>query len=155
VVNAHIVKEIELIKMKNNYQLIISIIISLATIILLSSCGTRKTDTQQRDSIHIENNYSQGSKIVLGNTFTYTPFNPLKPMIIDKKEYVNVIISNDKTIVKTNWKNRNITKTITIEKTKATKKTDNTFLYIGLFSVLIIGVLGWFKLPSFRKGNHF
>ena len=137
------------------YSLEISVILAIIILLLLSGCGSRKSEIIKRDSIHIENNYSTGSKIILGNTFTYKPFDALKPMIIDKKEYVNVIISNDKTIVKTNWKNRNITKTITIEKTKATKKTDNTFLYIGLFLVLIIGILAWFKLPSFRKGNHF
>ena len=127
----------------------------ILVLLLFISCGTRKADTQQRDSIYVENNYSQGSKIVLGNTFTYTPFNQLKPMLIDNKTYNNVIISNDKNVIIEKWKNRNIIKTITIEKTKATKKTDNTFLYIGLFLVLIIGILAWFKLPSFRKGNHF
>ena len=137
------------------HSLEISVILAIIILLLLSGCGSRKSEIIKRDSIHIENNYSQGSKIVLGNTFTYTPFNPLKPMIIDKKEYVNVIISNDKSVIVEKWKNRNITKTITIEKTKATKKTDNTFLYIGLFLVLIIGILAWFKLPSFRKGNHF
>ena len=134
------------------HSLEISVILAIIILLLLSGCGTRKTEIVKRDSIHIKNSYSTGSKIILGNTFTYKPFDALKPMIIDKKEYVNVIISNDKNVIIEKWKNRNIIKTITIEKTKATKKTDNTFLYIGLFSVLIIGVLGWFKLPSFKKG---
>ena len=137
------------------HSLEISVILAIIILLLLSGCGTRKTDTQQRDSIHIENNYSQGSKIVLGNTFIYTPFNPLKPMLIDNKTYNNVIISNDKTIVKTNWKNRNITKTITLEKTKATIRENNDFLYLGIILIVVIGILAWFKFPSFRKGNHF
>ena len=136
------------------YSLQIELLFALLIILLFAvyGCGSRHAEIIKKDSIHIKNSYSTGSKIILGNTFTYKPFDALKPMIIDKKEYVNVIISNDKNVIIEKWKNRNIIKTITIEKTKATKKTDNTFLYIGLFSVLIIGVLGWFKLPSFKKG---
>jgi hypothetical protein len=133
-------------------RLLISTILAIIILSFLFGCGTRKTNTQQRDSIHIENNYSTGTKIILGNTFTYRPFDALKPMKIDSKTYENVIISNDKSITKIEWKNRNITKTITIEKVKATKKTDYSNLYIGLFLLLVLGVLAWFKLPSFRKG---
>ena len=152
-VNVHIVKEIELIKMKKiSLKLKFLFLFNLIILFSLYSCGTRKTDIQQRDSIHIENSYSQGSKIVLGNTFTYKPFDNLKPMVIEGKEYKNAIVSNDKSKIVEKWKNRNITKTIVIEKIKATKKTDYSNLYIGLFAVLILGVLAWFKLPSFRKG---
>ena len=137
------------------HSLEISVILAIIILLLLSGCGSRKSEIIKRDSIHIENNYSTGSKIVLGNTFTYTPFNPLKPMLIDNKTYNNVIISNDKTIVKTNWKNRNITKTITLEKTKATIRENNDFVYLGIILIVVIGILAWFKFPSFRKGNHF
>ena len=127
------------------HSLEISVILAIIILLLLSGCGTRKTDTQQRDSIHIENNYSQGSKIVLGNTFTYYPIDTLKSMKIDGKEYVNVIITNDKSIIKTKWKNRNITKTITIEKQKSTDKKDDANLWIGLFLILVVAVWSWFK----------
>lgn len=133
-------------------SLSISVFLAILILFLLFGCGTRKVDVSRTENIEIENNYQTGEKIVLGNTFTYYPIDTLKSMKIDGKEYKNVIITNDKSIIKTKWNDRNITKTITIEKTKATKKTDNTFLYIGLFSVLIIGILAWFKLPSFRKG---
>lgn len=121
----------------------------LLILLLLISCGTRKTDTQQRDSVYVENNYSQGSKIVLGNTFIYKPFDVLKPMVIQGKEYKNVIISNDKTIIKEKWKNRNITKTIVIEKTKQTTKNNN-----WIFIVLIVCgfVFLYFYLPKFKTG---
>lgn len=142
-VNVHIVKGIELIKMKK---------ITILLLLILCSCGTRKTDTTQNENIVIENQYNTGSKIVLGNTFTYTPFDALKPMIIEGKKYENAIVSNDKSIVKTNWNTRFIKETETVYRTKLIKKTDNTILYIGFFAVLIIGVLAWFKLPSFRKG---
>lgn len=130
--------------------LIFCLLLSLALLVI--SCGTRKADTTQNENITIENNYNTGSKIVLGNTFTYKPFDVSKPMVIEGKTYSNAIVSNDKTITKEHWKNKTIYKTITIEKTKATIRENNDFLYIGLFLVLVLGVLGWFKLPSFRKG---
>lgn len=121
----------------------------LLILLLLISCGTRKTDTQQRDSVYVENNYSQGSKIVLGNTFIYKPFDVLKPMHIQGIEYKNVIISNDKSVIVENWKNRNITKTIVIEKTKQTTKNNN-----WIFIVLIVCgfVFLYFYLPKFKTG---
>jgi len=127
----------------------------LAMIILLFlayGCGgTRQTATENHSNIEIQNSYSEGSKIVLGNTFTYTPFDALKPMKIDGKEYINAIIKSDKSKTVTKWNDRNITKTITIEKKKQTTREDNTWLYIGLFAFLVLGFLAWVKLPSFRK----
>ena len=118
-------------------------------LLIFCSCGTRKTDTQQRDSVYVENNYSQGSKIVLGNTFIYKPFDVLKPMVIQGKEYKNVIISNDKTIIKEKWNNRYITKTIIIEKTKQTTKNNN-----WIFIILIVCgfVFLYFYLPKLKTG---
>lgn len=115
-------------------------------LLIFVSCGTRKVDTQHRDSIHVENSYSQGTKIVLGNTFTYRPFDSLKPMVIEGKEYVNVIISNDKSKIVTKWKDRFITKTIVTEKEKKVEKTDYTILIIGLSISVILLILAWFKL---------
>jgi len=133
-------------------RLLISTILAIIILPFLFSCGTRKTDTTQNENIVIENNYSTGSKIVLGNTFTYKPFDALKPMVIEGKTYSNAIVSNDKSIIREVWKRETKYKTITIEKTKATIRENHDFLYIGLFLVLIIGILAWFKLPSFRKG---
>jgi len=142
-VNVHIAKVIELIKMKK---------ITILLLLILCSCGTRKTDTQQNENIIIENQYNTGSKIVLGNTFTYKPFDVSKPMVIEGKTYSNAIVSNDKSKTFEKWKKIYATKTVTITKNRTTEKTDNTFLYIGLFLVLVLGILAWFKLPSFRKG---
>lgn len=123
--------------------------ISILLLLILCSCGTRKTDTQHRDSIHVENSYSQGSKIVLGNTFTYRPFDNLKPMVIEGKEYKNAIITNDKSKTVTKWKYRYITKTIVIEKQKKVEKTDYTILIIGLSISVILLILAWF----IKKGS--
>ena len=102
------------------------------------SCGSRKVETIKRDSISINNSYQEGTKIVLGNTFTYRPFDSLKPMVIDGKEYKNTIITNDKSVTKTKWKNRYITKTIVTEKAKKTEKTDYTILIIGLVALVLV-----------------
>jgi len=124
-------------------------LLAITILFMLFSCGTRKTDTQQRDSVYVENNYSQGSKIVLGNTFVYKPFDVLKPMVIQGKEYKNVIITNDKSIVKEKWNNRNITKTVIIEKNKQTTKNNN-----WIFIILIVCgfVFLYFYLPKFKTG---
>lgn len=132
----------------------ISFLLAIMILLLFAvyGCGTRKTDTQQRDSIHIENNYSQGTKIILGNTFTYKPFDALKPMSIDGKEYVNVIISNDKSKIVEKWNNRYITKTITTEKNKQTEKSDNSIMWIFITLIVCGFVFLWFYLPKLKTG---
>ena len=125
----------------------------LLIILFFCSCGTRKTDTTQNENIIIENQYDTGSKIVLGNTFTYTPFNPLKGMVINGKTYTNVIIKSDKSVTKETYKYFNVYRHYRLDENKQTTRTDNTWLYIGLFLVFVLGVLAWFKLPSFRKGS--
>jgi len=114
--------------------------------------GTRQTNTDKHSNVEIKNEYQEGSKIVLGNTFTYTPFDALKPMVLDGKKYENAIVSNDKSKTITKWKNRNITKTIIIEKKKETTRTDNTWLYLGLFLIAGCLVFLWFYLPKLKTG---
>jgi hypothetical protein len=133
------------------YSLQISVtLVILIVLFILYGCGTRKTDLQVKDSIHIENNYSQGTKIVLGNTFTYKPFDSLKPMVIDNVVYKNVIITNDKTNTVTKWKDRNITKTIVTEKKKQTEKSDNTILWIFIAFIICTFIFLWFYLPKLK-----
>ena len=114
-------------------------------VLIFVSCGTRKTEIVHKDSIVIENNYSQGSKIVLGNTFTYTPLNSLKPMVIEGKTYENTIVSNDKSKTVVKWKDRIITKKEIIYKTKIIDKKDNANIWIGIVFVLVIGLVIYFK----------
>jgi len=112
--------------------------------------GTRQTNTEKHSNIEIKNEYQEGSKIVLGNTFTYTPFDALKPMVIQGKVYENAIVSNDKSKTFIKWKDRNITKTIIIEKKKETIRKDNTWLYLGLFLIAGCLVFLWFYLPKLK-----
>jgi len=124
------------------------------TIILLlfmgCSCGTRKAETIKRDSISINNSYSNGTKIVLGNSFTYKPFDSLKPMVIEGKEYVNVIITNNKDKIVEKWNDRNITKTIVTEKSKQSEKSDYSLMWIGIAFIIVTAVIAFLKIPSLR-----
>ena len=122
-------------------------------ILLLFSCGTRKTDIsyqkQSKDSITIENHYTQATKTILGSSFTYAPFDGLKPMVIDGKKYENAIVSGStkketsKTITK--LQKVYVNHYFTITKTKQTQKTDVSNLYIGLFLVFCFFVFAYFK----------
>ena len=114
-------------------------------VLIFVSCGTRKTEVVHKDSIVIENSYSKGSKIVLGNIFTYTPLDSLKPMVIEGKTYENTIVSNDKSKTFVKWKDRIITKKEIIYKTKIIDKKDNSNLWIGIVFVLVIGLVIYFK----------
>lgn len=115
-------------------------------LLLIIGCGTRKVENVKRDSISINNSYSNGSKIVLSSDITFEPVDSLKPFKIEGKEYYNVKIKDSKSKVIEKWKTRNITKTIVVEKTKLSKKKDDTILFIGLFAVLIAGIIIYLKI---------
>ena len=117
----------------------------LFIVLIFVSCGTRKTESVHKDSIVIENSYSQGAKIVLGNIFTYSPLNSLKPMVIEGKTYENTIVSNDKSKTVVKWKDRIITKREIIYKTKIIEKKDNANIWIGIVFVLVMGLVIYFK----------
>jgi hypothetical protein len=120
-------------------------------LLLLCSCGgTRQVTNEKHEDFTIENNYSEGSKIVLGNSFIYTPFDALKPMKIEGKVYENAIVSNDKSITKESYKNFNVYHHYNVYHNKGTEKSDNTILWIGIAFVIMLGVLAWLKLPSFK-----
>ena len=114
-------------------------------LLLFISCGTRKVENTQKDSIVVQNSYSQGSKIVLNNSFTYTPLDTLKPMVIEGKTYENAIVSNDKSKTVIKWKDRIITKKEIVYKTKFIDKKDNSNIWVGIVFVLVIGLVIYFK----------
>lgn len=119
-------------------------------ILLFISCGTRKVENTKRDSISIENKHLEGSKIVLGNTFEYRPFDSLKPMIIEGKEYTNVIISKNKSKTIEKWKDRIVTKKEVVYRTKTVEKKDDSNLYIGLFFAFGILVVIFLILKKYK-----
>lgn len=135
---------------KHSLELALILAITLLVFLFYGCGGTRNVTTEKHSNIEIQNSYLEGSKIVLGNSFTYTPFDSAKPMIIDSIVYKNVIIKSAHFKEVTKWKDRNITKTITVEKTKQTEKKDNTILWIGLSFVVCLFVFLWFWLPKIK-----
>lgn len=146
--------------MKNNWQLIASLTIAILILLLLSSCGTRKVNKHnldiKTDSISVDNKRILEQNSTFNEILLITPIDSLKPLIINGKSYYNAKISYSKNkaiTLKTKYEFKATTlKKEKKETIKETEKTDNTFLYIGLFLVLVLGILAWFKLPSFRKG---
>jgi len=130
----------------------------LLILLLLISCGTRKTSQQKTtfksDSLSIENTRVLKQNIELRDIYSIKPFDVLKPMIIDGKEYFNATIVFDKSIIK-NSEIKEKSRTIEIkkektEKVKESEKTDYTILFALLFFILCLFVFLWFKFKSVK-----
>jgi len=126
----------------------------LLILLLLISCGTRKTSqhktTFKSDSLSIENTRVLKQNIELRDIYSIKPFDVLKPMIIDGKEYFNATIVFDKSTFD-NFEVSEGEKVIRIEtekevKNKESEKTDYTILFISMFFILCLFVFLWFKL---------
>ena len=123
-------------------------------LLLIVSCGTRKTSQQsttfKSDSLSIENKRVLKQEIELRDIYSIKPFDVLKPMIIDGKEYFNASIVFDKSIVKKHENQESKIKkqgsVVKTEKAKETTKTDYTILYLGMFFILCLFIFLWFKL---------
>lgn len=146
--------------MKNNWQLFTSIVIAIIVILLLSSCGTRKVNNHnldiKTDSISVDNKRILEQNSTFNEILLIEAIDGLKPIMINGKSYFNAKISYSKNKAIT-LKTKDEFKATTLKKEKKenikqTEKTDNSFLYIGLFIVLVLGILACFKLPNFRKG---
>lgn len=128
----------------------------LLIILLLVSCGTRKTSQDRinikSDSITIDNKRVLRQEIILNDIYIVKPFDVLKPMVINGKEYINATIVYD---------NSKVDKIETIDEkhiervkkennitNKETEKTDYTILYISIFFILALFIFLWFKLKK-------
>jgi hypothetical protein len=128
----------------------------LLLLLILASCGSRKTNLSKvnikSDSLSVENSRILSQNIRLNDIGEIVPFDPLKPMIIDGKEYFNVSIKYDKTKFE-DFKIEENTKIIELKKdintkNKLTEKKDNSNLWIGI--VFIVGIL---IIVYFRTGR--
>lgn len=122
------------------------------------SCGTRTTEKKhvsvKNDSIYVENSRVLVSKSKLNDILSISPFDGSKPVIIDGITYYNASIVFDKSRfngfeLNEFWKYSEASKE-EIKKESETKKTDNTFLYIGLFFVLALFIFLLLYLPKFK-----
>ena len=125
-------------------------------LLLIVGCGTRKTSQQnttfKSDSLSIENKRVLEQEIILKDVYSIKPFNALKPIVINGKEYFNAVIDFDKTIIKKSEikeESRTIDiKKVKTEKAKETVKTDYTILYLGMFFILCLFLFLWFKFKK-------
>ena len=128
----------------------------LLILLLLISCGTRKTSQQKTtfksDSLSIENTRVLKQNIELRDIYSIKPFDVLKPMVIEGKEYFNATIVYDKS----NFDNFEVSqgeKVIRIEtekevKNKESEKTDYTILFASMFFIAFLFIFLWFKLKK-------
>ena len=123
---------------------------------LLISCGTRKTSQQKTtfksDSLSIENTRVLKQNIELRDIYSIKPFDALKPMVIDGKEYFNATIVYDKSKFD-NFEVSQGEKVIRIEtekevKNKESEKTDYTILFASMFFIAFLFIFLWFKLKK-------
>jgi len=127
-------------------------------LLLLIGCGTRKTSQQKTtfksDSLSIENTRVLKQNIELRDIYSIKPFDVLKPMIIEGKEYFNATIVFDKTkTFNSNYGEFATIKKVSTEKTekvKESEKTDYTILFISMFFILCLFVFLWFKLKGVK-----
>ena len=140
--------------MKNNYPLLLSATIAIVILLLLSSCGTRKTDKKYHE---IKSNYSFNDSsyiltqnVRLNDVGELIPVDNTKPFLVDGKEYFNVSIKFDKSKFNDFELNQTYIGTVNgtseISDNRQTEKTDDTLLYIGLFFVLCLFIFLWFYL---------
>ena len=130
----------------------------LLILLLLISCGTRKTSQQKTafksDSLSIENTRVLKQNIELRDIYSIKPFDVLKPMVIDGKEYFNATIVYDKSKFD-NFEVSQGEKVIRIEtekevKNKESEKTDYTILFASMFFIAFLFIFLWFKLPNVK-----
>ena len=121
---------------------------------ILTSCGSRKVDTEKKDVKKDSLSEVITSKHVgvldIRDSFVIKPFDNLKPMVIEGKTYNNVIIENVKSKTEISYseitKTITIVKTVSIEKTKQVeKKASNIFLIASLVVNLILIVFLYTK----------
>ena len=126
----------------------------LLILLLIVSCGTRKTSQQKTtfksDSLSVENTRVLKQNIELRDIYSIKPFDVLKPMVIDGKEYFNATIVYDKSKFD-NFEVSQGEKVIRIEtekevKNKESEKTDYTILFASMFFIAFLFIFLWFKL---------
>jgi len=141
----------------HTYKVLFAILI-LSIISILCSCGHRTTATEKKhiktDSLYIENTRILRQNITWSNIGSIKPFDALKPMIIDGKEYFNVSLHFDKSTYATTKiegsENLSYASSEINSKTKQSEKTDYTILILGIFTVVALFLFLYFYLKSLK-----
>ena len=127
--------------------------------IILAGCGTRKTakeyNTFKSDTLKINNIYELAQNSTFNDIFELNPIDNTKPIIINGISYYNASILFDKSIKKgieiKGSENLSYSSGFGVIKSKNTEKKDNTILWIGVSSVVVLFIFLWFYLPRLKK----
>lgn len=132
---------------KSTIHLIFCAILAITILLCVFGCGKRVTITERhdirKDSLSINNSLVLTQNLQLSSIGSLKPFDPLKPMIIDGKQYFNVTFEFGNTAQsELNIKakdNLSYESSEAVNTEKKTEKTDRSNLWIGLS--LVIGTL--------------
>ena len=127
--------------------------------ITLDGCGTRKTakeyNTFKSDTLKINNIYELAQNSTFNDILSVKPIDNTKPIIINGISYYNASILFDKSIKNgieiKGSENLSYSGGSGVIKTKNTEKKDNTILWIGVSSVVVLLIFLWFYLPRLKK----
>ena len=144
-------------KLWKNYG-IKSVFFCLVTIIL-AGCGTRNTGKSRieikHDTLKVNNSYELAQNSTFYDIFELKPIDNTKPIIINGISYYNASILFDKSIKNgieiKGSENLSYSSGSKVSESKNTEKKDNTILWIGVSSVVVLFIFLWFYLPRLKK----
>ena len=144
-----------------NKILILSVLLAIATILLLSSCSARKTETTKdkektKEVEKIESVTFDYSKFIEQNSYLdkgvifVREFNNEGKLLKETFEAKNVLKTTRKTSLKVNYKSNITYKTVTTYKSIKNKETQKeaVSIWVWFFGLLLIFI---FALIKFRK----
>ena len=134
-------------------------LIKILLLLLFISCGTRKTSkeyhTFKSDTLKVNNNYELTQNSTFNDILELKPIDNTKPIIINGISYYNASILFDKSIKNVieikGSENLSYSGSSEVSESKNTEKKDNTILWIGVSSVVVLFVFLWFYLPRLKN----
>ena len=146
--------------MKKIFEILIFLLLLSLAMLAMSCGGTRKTNKQYHE---IKSNYSFNDSsyiltqnVRLNDIGELVPIDKSKPFFVDGKEYFNVSIKFDKSKFNDFELDQKNIGTVNgkseITDNKQTEKSDNTILWIFIALIVVIGIIAYLKIPSFKTG---
>lgn len=130
----------------------------LVLILMLCSCGTRKTNKEYHEFksnySFSDSSYTLTQNVRLNDIGELVPIDNSKPFFVDGKEYFNVSIKFDKSkfegfeLEKKNIGTSNGHSEIL--ETKQTEKSDYTMLWVLIAFIICSFIFLWFYLPKLK-----
>ena len=146
--------------MRKIFEILVFLLLLSLAMLAMSCGGTRKTNKQYHE---IKSNYSFNDSsyiltqnVRLNDIGELIPIDNTKPFFVDGKEYFNVSIKFDKSKFNDFELDQKNIGTVNgkseITDNKQTEKSDNTILWIFIALIVVIGIIAYLKIPSFKTG---